>query len=75
MALATYATEYGDVQQLTTNQLDLTGKVAKVLGCFQEITKSISTDAASVPLIIPCIQALRLTLEKKMMIVIVEYKQ
>ena len=64
MALAAYATEYEDVRQLTTNQLDLAGKVAKVLGCVEEITKSVSTDAASVSLIIPFIQALRLTLEK-----------
>ena len=64
MALAAYTTEYEDVQQLTTNQLDLAGKVAKVLGCVEEINKSISTDAASVSLIIPFIQALRSTLEK-----------
>ena len=64
MVLAAYATEYEDVRQLTINQLDLAGKVAKVLGCVEEITKSISTDAASVSFIIPFIQALRLTLEK-----------
>jgi len=34
------------------------------LGCVEQINKSISTDAASVSLIIPFIQALRLTLEK-----------
>ena len=64
MALAAYATEYGDVRQLTTNQLDLVGKVVKVLCCVEEITKSISTDAASVSLIIPFVQAFRLTLKK-----------
>ena len=64
MALAAYATEYGDVRQLTTNQLDLAVKVVKVLGCVEEITKSISTEAASVSLIIPFVQAFRLTLEK-----------
>ena len=64
MALAAYATEYGDVWQLTNSQLDLAGKVVKVLGCAEQITKSISTRAASVSLIIPFIQALRLTLEK-----------
>ena len=31
MALAAYATEYGDIQQLSPNQLDLIGKVVKVL--------------------------------------------
>ena len=36
MALAAYATEYGDVQQLTTTQLELVGKVVKVLGCVEE---------------------------------------
>ena len=64
MALAAYATEYGDVQQLTATQLDLAGKVVKVLGCIEEITKSVSTEAASTSLIIPFVQALRLTLEK-----------
>ena len=41
MALAAYATEYGDVQQLTATQLDLAGKVIKVFGCIEEITKSV----------------------------------
>ena len=53
MALAAYAIEYGNVQQLTTTQLELVGKVVKVLGCVEEITKSISTEAASTSLIIP----------------------
>ena len=74
MALAAYTTEYGDVRQLTNSQLDLAGKVVKVLGCVEQITKSISTDAVSISLIIPFIQALHLTLEK-MMIVIVECEQ
>ena len=64
MALAPYATEYGDIQQLTPNQLDLIGKLVKVLCYIEEITKSISCDAASVSLIIPFIRGLRLTLEK-----------
>ena len=55
MALAAYAIEYG---------LDLAGKIVKKLGCVEEITKSISTEAASTSLIIPLIQAFRLTLEK-----------
>ena len=67
MALAAYAIEYGGIQQLTAAQLamDLAGKVVKVLGCVEEITKSISTEAASTSLIIPFIQAFRLTLEKR----------
>ena len=64
MALAAYATEYGDVQQLTTTQLELVGKVVEVLGCVEEITTSISTEAASMSLIIPFVQDFRLTLEK-----------
>lgn len=64
MALAAYATEYGDVQQLTATQLDLAGKVVKVLKCVEEITKSISIEAASTSLIIPFVQAFRLTLQK-----------
>ena len=64
MALATYATENGDVQQLTGTQLDLAGRVVKVLGCIEEITKSVSTEAASTSLITFFVQALRLTLEK-----------
>jgi len=35
-----------------------------VLGCVEEITKSISTEAALVSLIIPFVQAFHLTLEK-----------
>ena len=63
IALAAYATEYGYVQQLTGIQLHFAGKVVKVLGCI-EITKSVSTEGASTSLIIPFVQALRLTLEK-----------
>ena len=61
-SLAAYATEYGYVQQLTGIQLDFAGKVVKVLGCI-EITKSVSTEAASTPLIIPFVQALHLALK------------
>ena len=64
MALAAYSTEHSDTPQLTTNQLDLAGKVVNVLTSIEEITKSICTDAASVSLIIPFVRALRLTLEK-----------
>ena len=47
IALAAYATQYGDVQQFTTTQLEPVGKVVKILGCVEEITKSILTEAAS----------------------------
>jgi len=64
MALAAYATEYEGFTQLTTNQLELIGKVGKVVGCVEQITKSISTDATSVLLIIPFVRTFHLTLEK-----------
>ena len=64
MALAAYTTEYGDVHQLTDIQIDLARKVVEVLGCTKEITKSVSTEAASTSLLILFAQALRLTLEK-----------
>lgn len=55
--LAAYAIEYGGVQQLTAAQLYLAGKVVKIFGCVEAITKSISTEATSTSLIIPFIQA------------------
>ena len=64
MALAAYTTEYGDVQQLSGIQLDLAGKVVNVLGCIEEITISVLTEAASTSLITPFVQVLRSTLEK-----------
>ena len=64
MALAAYATEYGDIQQLSPNQLDLIGKVVKVLSYIEEITKSIPCDSSSVSMIIPFIRGLSLTLDK-----------
>ena len=64
MAIEAYAIESGGVQQLTAAQLDLAGKVVKVLHCVVEITKSISTEAISISLIIPFIQVFCLTLEK-----------
>ena len=62
MALAAYATEYA-IPQLTPNQLDLASKVIAALNPIEEITKSVSTDAASASLIIPFIRILRRTLE------------
>ena len=62
MALAAYSTE-GKIPPLTPYQLDLIGKVIAVLNPIEEITKSVSTDAAPVSLIIPFTRALRRTLE------------
>jgi len=64
MALAAYATEYGDIQHISPSQLDLIGKVVKVLSYIEEITKSKSCDSTSVSMIIPFIRGLRSTLEK-----------
>ena len=64
MALAAYASEYGDIQQLSPDQLDLIGNVVKVLSYIEEIAKSISCDSASVSMIIPFIRGLGFTLEK-----------
>ena len=61
-----YAAEYRHwlhTPLLTPYQLGLISKVIAVLNPIQKITKSISTDAASVSLIIPFIRALRRTLE------------
>ena len=64
MALAAYATKYFDIIPFTSNQLDIAAKVVKVLSLVEEMTRSISTDAASVSLLIPFIRTLRLSLEK-----------
>ena len=50
MVLAAYSTE-GDIPTLTPYQLDLIGKLIAVLNPTEEMTKSISTDAASVSLL------------------------
>jgi len=54
-ALAAYTNEYGDI---SSNQLDLVGKVVKILSYIEEIMKSISCDSASVSMIIPFIHGL-----------------
>ena len=64
MALATYATKYSDIVPLKSNQLEVANKAVNVLGLVEEMTKSISTNAASVSLIIPSIRAFQLSLEK-----------
>ena len=64
VAIAAYATEYGGIPQLTPNQLNIASKVVAVLGSFEEISMSVSTEEASASLILPFVQALRLTLQK-----------
>ena len=46
MALAAYATEYG-IPQLTSHQVTLANKVVKVMTPIEEVTMSISADAAA----------------------------
>ena len=62
MALAAYASEY-DISQLTAHQLDLVNKLISALSPIEELTNSISTNAASVSLIIPFIRILRKNLQ------------
>ena len=63
MALAAYSSEY-DIAQLSSYQLDLVNKIISTLTPIEEITKSISTNAASVSAIIPFIRMLEKSLEK-----------
>ena len=57
MALAVYATEKS-VIQLSSHQLDLVTKVVTVLSPIEEVTKSISADAAAISVIIPFVKLL-----------------
>ena len=63
VALAAYATEHG-IAQLSAHQLDLANKVVAALLPVEEITKSISADAASVSVVLPYIRMLTKSLEK-----------
>ena len=63
VALAAYATEHG-IAQLSAQQLDLANKVVAALLPVEEITKSISADAASVSVVLPYIRMLTRSLEK-----------
>ena len=63
MALAAYSSEY-DIAQLSSYQLDLVNKIISALTPIEEVTKSISTNAASVSAIIPFIRMLEKSLEK-----------
>ena len=55
VALAAYATEYSIVQ-LTSHQLELATKVVSALSPIEEVTKSISADAASISVVLPFVR-------------------
>ena len=59
MALAAYSTEY-DLVQLSPHQLDPANKIVAALSPVEEITKSISPNAASVSAIATvCLRAVK----------------
>ena len=64
MALAAYATEHGSITMLTPNQIELTRKLIAALEPVKEITKMISTDAASISVLIPLVKILQKSLGK-----------
>ena len=64
MALVAYTTEYGGITMLTPNQIDLTRKLIAALEPVEEITKMISTDAASISALIPLVKILQAALGK-----------
>lgn len=53
------AAEYSDILQLSAHQLSIIEKIISVLKPIEDTTQSISSDKASVSLIIPFIRALR----------------
>ena len=59
VALAAYTTENDDIPQLSSHQLEIIDKVITVLQPVEDITKSISSEKASVSVIIPFVRALR----------------
>ena len=64
MTLAAYATEHGGITMLTPNQIELTRKIIAALEPVEEITKMISTDAASISVLIPLVKILQKALSK-----------
>ena len=64
MALADYCVETGSIQQLTPHQLELMRRCVDILSPIEEITRSISSDLASISIVIPYIKILTKTLEK-----------
>ena len=64
MALTAYSTEYDSINMLSTHQLEIVRKTIAVLEPIEEITKLISTEVASVSVIIPLLRALEKSLGK-----------
>ena len=64
MALAAYTAENSGVQQLSSNQLDVLRKCIEISSPIEKITRSISTDLASISVIIPYVRILTKALEK-----------
>ena len=62
MAIAAYASEYS-IDQLSANQMDLMNKTMNALSPIEEVTKSISADAASISVIISFIRIITKTLD------------
>ena len=58
VVLAAYNTESDDIPQLSSHQLDIIDRIITVLKPVDDITKSISSEKASVSIIIPYIRAL-----------------
>ena len=69
MALAAHGAEHA-TPHLTPNQWDFVEKIIAVLNPVEEITQSISTEIASVSLIIPFIRAFWRTLKTIIMIMV-----
>jgi len=58
-ALAAYATEHGGIMMFTPNQIELMRKIIAALEPVEEITKMISTDAASISVLIPLMKSFK----------------
>ena len=59
MALAACTTENDDIPKLSSHQLEIIDKVIVVLKPVEDITKSISSEEASVSIIVPYVRALK----------------
>ena len=62
--LAAYATEHGSITMLSPNQIELTRKLITALESVEEITKMISTDIASISVLIPLVKILKKAFSK-----------
>ena len=62
MAIAAYASEYSK-DQLSANQMDLMSKIINAFSPTEEVTKSISVDAATISVAIPFIRIMKKTLD------------